>query len=178
MVPWYSVASERRCCTKSMHHAPSVSCPVGRSSWLKWFGVALALWALVSQAAWWFSEEVSTGPFHLRWWLVAAFWVVSLGLLFRHWTTSPCGRIAWSAAVTHVDADRGAWSWSSAAYPLPMQAKRLSVAWAVGPVRLICLENAEGAVLWAWTDQSQAGNAWLPLQRALRAHAPWPSAKR
>ena len=144
-----------------MHGAPSVSHPVGRSSFggtvlaLAWLAAAVAILA-------WALAGASAGRL-----LPAAALVVLLGgVAARSWWREPRGVLAW---------DGTRWTWSTAAVPLG-QAGTLSVV--VDLQRALLVQwRSTGGPRWFWLQPAGSRDRWVALRRAVysRADADAPS---
>ena len=138
-----------------MHGAPSVSHPVGRSSWAA--GIFAAVWiaAALVTLAW-----MSTGASGWRAWLAGGV-VVALGVVVSwSWWFSPQGSLAWDGAR---------WTWAPAgasgvhegaiAVVLDLQ-QLLLVRW-----------SAPAVTRWFWLQPQGPRSRWEALRRAVYSRA-------
>ncbi len=83
-----------------MHHAPSVTLPVGRSLWALGLGTAAWLGGLAALALWWASADVSGGRLALLCLVLG----VTGALAGWAWWSAPRGELLWD----------GTWHWQPA----------------------------------------------------------------
>jgi len=138
----------------SLHNAPPVFYPLGRSSFLG--GLLLGLWlagALLTLA--WASLARLSG-----WQLMVACAAVLLAGLAAalHWKNTPSGQLAWDGQV---------WCWVSAADPAGVAGPDAAVVADLQRWLLLRLENPSGACLWLWAERRAAPERWLALRRAV-----------
>lgn len=138
----------------SLHNAPPVFYPLGRSSFLG--GLLLGLWlagALLTLA--WASLASLSGGLLLAAGAAVALSGVAAAL---HWKNTPSGQLAW---------DGQAWCWVSAADPAGVTAPELAVVADLQRWLLLRLERQSGACLWLWAERRAAPARWLALRRAV-----------
>jgi toxin CptA len=138
----------------SLHNAPPVFYPLGRSSFLG--GLLLGLWlagALLT-LAWASLASLSGAPL-----LAAGAAVLLAGLAAAlHWKNTPSGQLVW---------DGQAWCWVSAADPAGVAAPDAAVVADLQRWLLLRLESQSGACLWLWAERQSAPERWLALRRAV-----------
>ncbi|MCX7256611.1 MAG: hypothetical protein NTZ64_07705 [Polaromonas sp.] len=138
----------------SLHNAPPVFYPLGRSSFLG--GLLLGLWlagALLTLA--WASLASLSGGLLLAAGAAVALSGVAAAL---HWKNTPSGQLAW---------DGQAWCWVSAADPAGLAAPDAAVVADLQRWLLLRLESQSGACLWLWAERQSAPERWLALRRAV-----------
>lgn len=147
----------------SLHNAPSVIYPLGRSRFLGW--LLLLAWGLVGvlTVAWWFAAAAGDA----RPWLGGATWLLAGFVMARGWHSSPDGRLVW---------DGQHWAWESPVYQdggdLAAPQVVLDLQFAV----LLRLDNPAGASWWLWAERRALPARWLDLRRAVYAR-PRPEAQ-
>ncbi|MEO7953844.1 MAG: hypothetical protein ABIR35_07105 [Polaromonas sp.] len=138
----------------TIHNAPPVVYPLGRSSFLG--GMLLALWlcGLTLAVLWLYAAQ------RLDWRVGTAFaTVLSAGVAARSgWATLPMGQLAW---------DGKAWRWESAGYQAGVAEYEISVIADFQSRMLLRLENPARASLWLWLERSAFPERWLDLRRAI-----------
>jgi toxin CptA len=138
----------------SLHNAPPVVYPLGRSYLLG--GLLLALWlaGVLLVLAWQGLTQSSL------WRLGAGLGAVLLAGMAAgiRWKNAPQGQLAW---------DGEAWRWESASYHSSLAAYELAVAADFQTCLLLRLENPAGASLWLWAEWSTLPARWLDLRRAV-----------
>ena len=144
-----------------MHGAPSVSHPVGRSSFAAWVigGVWLAAaaasvaWSLAGASTW---RVLLAGGLTMVIGCVAAW----------SWWNEPTGTLGW---------DGTRWTWSTAVMPLGEEGT-LSVVVDLQRLLLVHWADASGQ-RWFWLQQGASRDHWVALRRAVysRADAEAPS---
>lgn len=138
----------------SLHNAPPVFYPLGRSSFLG--GLLLGLWlAGVMLVLAWASLARLSG-----WQLMVACAAVLLAgtAAALHWKNTPSGQLVW---------DGQAWCWVSAADPAGLAAPDAAVVADLQRWLLLRLESQSGACLWLWAERRAAPERWLALRRAV-----------
>ena len=139
-----------------MHDAPSVSYPVGRSSWAAY---ALGgLWALgASATVAWMSHLPAAG-----WRGVLAGLACAAAGAWAAWAwwRTPEGCLDWRGSR---------WHWT------PVQAPRADVGLQVGldfqQVLLLRLTPVQGPSVWAWLERRSAPADWAAMRRAVYSRA-------
>jgi hypothetical protein len=144
---------------QTLHNAPAVSYPLGRSRFL---GYLLLLGWLIAAGVtlcWWRASALADfRPLLGCAALLLAAWVMLTG-----WQRAPAGRLQW---------DGQRWRWESEVYrsgtALEPPVVVLDVQWAL----LLRLNNQAGAVWWLWAERSAQrypAVQWLDLRRAVYA---------
>jgi hypothetical protein len=142
----------------STHHAPSVSYPVGRSSWVR--ALLGGVWLLAGGVTlqWWqVAAAGDPGP-----WLGLAAWLASGLGLWIGWQRTPMGLLVWNA---------GLWAWESRAYPGQVIVGAPEVLLDLQHLLLVRMTNSDGASWMLWLDATREPARWLDLRRALYAPA-------
>ena len=138
----------------TIHNAPPVVYPLGRSHFLR--GVLLGLWlgGLLLVVFWFLTAR------HFDWRIGLAFLaVLAAGMAARSsWRRLPTGQLAW---------DGGAWRWESAGYQAGISEQDIAVIADFQSRLLLRLENRAGANLWLWLERSAFPERWLDLRRAV-----------
>ena len=138
---------------QTMHKAPTVDYPLGRSRFQA-FTLALVFFCVVSVDGTWFYLAADFG---WRQWLGLAVTLVALLAALRAWHVSSSGILRW---------DGQSWSWETAGSR------------SMGTVRatldlqrflLLCFCADAGTRQWLWLEQSRAANRWSALRRAVYA---------
>jgi toxin CptA len=144
----------------TLHSAPSVLYPLGRSRFLG--GLLLAGWLLaaVVTLCWWrVSSSTDWRPLVGCGALLLAGWVMLTG-----WRRSPVGRLQW---------DGQRWRWESWVYRSGTALEPPSVVLDVQMALLLRLDNHAGVVWWLWAERAASPERWLDLRRAVHArHRP------
>ena len=140
----------------TIHNAPPVVYPLGRSNFLNrlllglWFsGLLLSiLWLLIVQ--------------RFDWRIGSAFLaVLCAGLAVRSGLKNlPTGQLVW---------DGNAWRWESAGYQTGIAEYDVSVTADLQSRLLLRLENPASASLWLWLERGSLPERWLDLRRAIYA---------
>lgn len=146
----------------SLHNAPAVLYPLGRSRFL---GVCLlAAWLLAAGVTlwWWRASAAADGRSLLGCAaLLLAGWVMATG-----WRRAPVGQLQW---------DGQRWRWESEVYRSGTALEPPVVALDAQFSLLLRLNNQAGAVWWLWAERSASPTDWLDLRRAVFAkHRPAP----
>jgi toxin CptA len=158
-----------------MHHAPSVSLPVGRSLWA--FRLALLAWLAGCGALllWWSSAEPSGGRLAA---LLAA-QLIAGGIAWHAWHTAPRGLLRWDGSLWHWEAAAGQ------AHGQPCTLREPAVVLDFQSLVLVGTRAADGAPARAvpsqlWLERSSAGPGpagdacWQALRRAVYSRAAFP----
>lgn len=161
---WFSSASEfarfflrkrgHALTALSLHNAPPVVYPLGRSYFLG--GLLLGVWCagLFSVLLWYHL----TLPFNWRL-LVGLLAVLAAGMAAASsWKNAPTGQLAWDGEV---------WRWQSTGEPAGLATQEVSVVADFQRCLLLKLENQAGASLWLWVEQRAMPAHWLDLRRAV-----------
>lgn len=138
----------------TLHNAPPVIYPLGRSCFLG--GLLLALWlaGFLVLLLWYYVTRQLDWRMALT--LVA---VLSAGVMARNgWRNVPIGRLSWDGKV---------WRWESSGYQTGMAEHELSVIADFQSMLLLRLENQARARLWLWVEQKALPERWLDLRRAV-----------
>lgn len=157
-----------------MHCAPSVSHPVGRSAFVGWFLLAVALCGLTVHVIWTMSEQsMGTGAFQA---LSGALWGGLLLHAVWRWWRMPTGTLTWQPvsspdAVSNSSAAPTGWWWCSAAYPDRVSLSNLQVTLRLNNLVVLRWRLVTGRVFWVCVQRQEGNLAWHALQRALTAHA-------
>jgi toxin CptA len=137
-----------------MHSAPSVTYPVGRSSFAAL--VSLSLWAAAAAAtcAWWLNSPVWSWRLAVALLLLifAGVWAVA------GWWRSPSGELGWTAE---------GWAWSLAP---SSGAGTLRVGLDFQQWMLVRWMGA-GRSHWLWLERGRCAERWNDLRRAVYSHA-------
>ncbi|WP_066153367.1 hypothetical protein [Hydrogenophaga pseudoflava] len=151
-----------------MRNAPSVTYPVGRSSFyarLMWgAGVSGLLGVLMSFVYGSWRTAVFCGVVWCLW-LLGSMWA---------WRRMPRGKLAWQSDRMRPEAPQGSsgvWSWASEAYREGVELKRVERVYDLQRAMLLRLHNPDGARTWIWVERLAEPSRWLDLRRALLAHA-------
>ena len=139
----------------SLHNAPPVVYPLGRSRFLGTFLLGLWLCGLLLTVLWYFH-----GTRQLDWRLgLAAIAALGAGVAaYTGWRRSPVGQLAW---------DGGVWRWESGGYQAGVAEYELSVLADLQHYLLLRLENPARTRLWLWVERSVMPERWLDLRRAV-----------
>lgn len=136
-----------------MHHAPSVTYPVGRSFFQLALSLMLACLGFGLGLVWMRysgGPGVAQGVMLLLWLLVAA---TAMG----DWLRPACGALQW---------DGRDWVWHGSSSP---DVGRVMVRLDWQRVLLLEFVGASGARQWLWLTQAADAQGWLALRRALYA---------
>ncbi|MFZ2296467.1 MAG: hypothetical protein WB542_13505 [Polaromonas sp.] len=138
----------------TLHSAPPVVYPLGRSYFSG--GLLFGLWlaGLISVLLWCYLTR------QLDWRMGSALLAVLVaGFAARAgWKSAPSGRLAWDGEV---------WRWESASYQTGMAEHELSVIADFQHRLLLRIENQAHASLWLWVERSAMPERWLDLRRAV-----------
>ena len=138
----------------SLHNAPPVFYPLGRSHFLG--GLLLGLWLAGALLVLGWTRLASLSGWQLMSGLAA---VPLAGLAAAmHWKKTPSGQLAW---------DGQAWCWVSAADPAGLAGPDVAVVADLQRWLLLRLESRSGACLWLWAERRVAPERWLALRRAV-----------
>jgi toxin CptA len=138
-----------------MHGAPSVSHPVGRSSFAAWVVCGVWLAAATASIAWGLAGA-PTG----RVLLAGGLTLVAGVLAAWSWWKEPAGTLSW---------DGGRWTWSTAQMPLGQEGT-LSVVVDLQRCLLVHWRCASGR-RWFWLQQADSRDQWVALRRAVYSRA-------
>jgi toxin CptA len=138
-----------------MHHAPSVSYPVGRSSWAG--AIVLLLWlaGVAACSGWLLTGAPAWAPL-----LVVAVLVAGAGAAAWSWWRHPAGLLAWDGAH---------WTLASGASPA-LDPGALEVALDLQRVLLVRW-SAAGRSHWLWLEKGRLPARWEALRRAVYSPA-------
>lgn len=138
----------------TLHNAPPVVYPLGRSRFLG--GLLLALWlaGLLVLLLWCYVSRP------LDWRMVLALVaVLGAGVVARTgWYNAPIGQLTWDGEV---------WRWESSSYQTGIAEHELSVIADFQSMLLLRLENQARARLWLWVEQKSLPERWLDFRRAV-----------
>ncbi len=138
----------------TLHNAPPVVYPLGRSRFLGWLLLALWLAGLLVLLLWCYTIRQLDWRMALA--LVA---VLGAGVVARTgWNNAPTGQLTWDGEV---------WRWESSSYQTGIAEHELSVIADFQYVLLLRLENQARARLWLWVEQKFLPERWLDLRRAV-----------
>lgn len=134
-----------------MHHAPSVTYPVGRSRFLG--SALLSIWLASGAvvAAW--TAQAAGPDWRQAGGLLA--WLVAGAMAAHAWWRSPRGALEW---------DGGTWHFASCEAAGPRVALDLQHA-------LLLHLLVEGRPLWVWASRTGAPSYWDALRRAVYSRA-------
>ena len=141
----------------TLHNAPLVSYPLGRSRFLVFFLFFGGLLAAGVTIWWWRSAPPDD-------------WRPLLGVLCcllaglattAGWRRSPVGELQW---------DGENWYWESEVYQASAELNAPVVVLDLQSAVLLRLDNPAGAVWWLWAERAAAPERWLDMRRAV--HAP------
>ena len=144
----------------TLHSAPPVVYPLGRSRFL---GCLLLFgWLFAAGVTgWWWHASAATDWRPL---LGCAALLVALAVMATGWQRAPVGRLQW---------DGQRWRWESWVYRSGTALEPPVVLLDVQFALLLRLDNQAGAVWWLWAEQSASPARWLDLRRAVFAkHRP------
>ncbi|MBA2964169.1 MULTISPECIES: hypothetical protein [Ramlibacter] len=138
-----------------MHHAPSVSYPVGRSAWAGAILAATWLAGALACAAWLATGAPAWAPL-----AVAAVLLGTASVAARSWWQQPAGLLAWDGAR---------WTLASGASPA-VDAGRLDVALDLQGLLLVRWAATDRA-RWLWLEKGRLPTRWDALRRAVYSPA-------
>jgi hypothetical protein len=133
-----------------MHHAPTVSYPVGRSHFQAGLLLFFGFTALLAAFFW-----SATAPWSWRHGLVGVALALSAVLAWQDWQRSPQGTLAWDGV-----------HWYFAGVPQSVVGA-LAVPFDFQFIMLLSLTPLKGPTLWFWAERSQQPSLWLALRRAV-----------
>jgi toxin CptA len=138
----------------TIHNAPPVVYPLGRSHFLRRLLLGLWLAGLLLTMLWLYVGQ------RLDWRVASAFAaVLGAGAAVRAgWNNMPTGQLVW---------DGKAWRWESASYQTGIAEHELSIIADFQSRLLLRLENPASASLWLWMERSAFPERWLDLRRAV-----------
>jgi hypothetical protein len=140
----------------TMHSAPPVTYPMGRSHFQGFAQLGLWLAGVAVLALWWWTAQ----RVDWRLWVMLAA-VLAVGLATGlAWKNSPAGQLRW---------DGRDWCWESRGYQSGTPARQLTVALDLQRSLLLRLENHDRATLWLWANRSAVPERWLDLRRAVHS---------
>lgn len=139
----------------TLHNAPPVVYPLGRSRFLGALLLGLWLLGLFALLLWHFQ-----GAAQLDWrFALMGVFVLGAGIAANiAWQNAPVGRLAW---------DGQAWRWESLAYQAGTVEYELCVLGDFQHLLLLRLENPDHANLWLWVERRAMPERWLDLRRAV-----------
>jgi hypothetical protein len=138
-----------------MHHAPSVSYPVGRSSWAGAILFVAWLAGAAACAAWLASGAPAWAPL-----LAVAALAAAGGIAAWSWWHQPAGLLAW---------DGGHWTLASGAAPA-LDPGVLEPALDLQSLLLVRW-SASGRGRWLWLEKGRLPSRWDALRRAVYSPA-------
>jgi toxin CptA len=149
----FSSASDAPGRVTSMHSAPAVTYPVGRSHFQAWLALAILLLAAALMALWLFQAG------HAGWRLVlaACVWLFCTGMVLRSARHSCTGLLRW---------DGQNWQWESGSKVMT-GAVVPHLDWQAG--LLLEFRTPEHRVQWLWLMRGAEPLRWDALRRALWA---------
>jgi len=138
----------------TIHNAPPVVYPLGRSRFQACLLLGLWLAGLVSVLLWFSLARQLDGR------MAAALVAVLAAGVAAHggWKNAPSGQLAWDGEV---------WCWESPGYQTGIAEQRLSVIADFQHLLLLRLENQAHASLWLWAERRALPERWLDLRRAV-----------
>ena len=136
----------------SVHHAPPVSYPVGRSHWVARWVLGLAALAAAVQFVW-LGHGARAG-----WGALA--WLLAASGAWLSWRRRPQGRLGW---------DGQGWAWQSVAYPLGTTVSAPEVRLDLQRVMLLRMSNPAGTDWLVWADAAADPGHWPDFRRAVHA---------
>ena len=138
----------------TLHSAPAVSYPLGRSRALAYLLFAAWLVAALVTALWWQAAR------QLDWRLVLGLTsLVGAGwALYAGWRDAPIGQLVWDGQL---------WRWESRSYQGGAALQAPTVMLDLQRVMLLRLQNQARASWWLWAQRSSAPARWLDLRRAV-----------
>lgn len=138
-----------------MHGAPSVSHPVGRSSWAACIAAALWTIAALMSVAW-----GAAGASGWRVWLAGSVLIALGAIAAWSWWHAPEGILAWDGAR---------WTWSPAGASMAHEG---ALAVALDLQGLILVRwSAPGSTHWLWLQPEGPRSRWDALRRAVYSRA-------
>ena len=147
----------------TLHNAPPVVYPLGRSRFLG--ALLLGVWflGLFAVLFWHFQ-----GSAQLDWRLaLVGCSVLGAGIAAGiAWHRTPVGRLAWDGEV---------WCWKSPGYQAGTVEYKLCVLGDFQHLLLLRLENPDHACLWLWVERRAMPERWLDLRRAVYSPRKLPS---
>jgi hypothetical protein len=140
----------------SLHNAPSVSYPLGRSRFLGLF--LLFGWSMAAAVTIWWWRSAPPGDWRP---LMGALCCLLAGLaMTAGWWRSPLGQLQW---------DGTNWYWESEVYQASAELNAPVVALDLQSAMLLRLDNPAGAVWWLWAERAALPERWLDMRRAVFA---------
>jgi hypothetical protein len=138
----------------SLHNAPPVAYPLGRSFFLGGllFGVWLAGVGLTLAWGW------LGGASGVQSAVAGAVVLASGAMAAISWKNSPRGQLIWDGQL---------WRWKSASYQTGAADYELFVIADIQRCLLLRLENPAGTSLWLWAERHAAPERWLDLRRGV-----------
>jgi toxin CptA len=133
-----------------MHHAPSVSYPVGRSRFALVLATAACACGAAAVAAW----ALASDAVNWRHAAGAVAWLAAVAASVFQWRRSPCGQLEW---------DGSQWLWDGVPTPAPRLAVDLQ--------HWMLLEAGHGGPGWLSVERDAAPSHWDALRRALYSPA-------
>ena len=139
----------------SLHNAPPVVYPLGRSRFLGTLLLGAWLAGLLLVVLWYFQ-----GNRQLDWRIGLALTAALGAGVAAHigWRNSPAGHLAWDGEV---------WRWESPGYQAGVAEYELSVLADFQHYLLLRLENSAHTRLWLWAERGAMPERWLDLRRAV-----------
>ncbi|MFC3684997.1 hypothetical protein [Hydrogenophaga luteola] len=151
-----------------MRNAPSVTYPVGRSSFcahLMWGAALFGLLGVFMGVVYESGRAAMVCGVVWSVWCVVAMWA---------WRRMPRGQLAWQSDRMRAESSpelSGVWSWVSEAYQEGVELNRVERVYDLQRAMLLRLHNPDGACTWVWVERLAEPSRWLDLRRALLAHA-------
>lgn len=138
----------------TIHNAPPVVYPLGRSRFQGCLLLGLWLAGLVLVLLWFCVTR------QLDWRMAVALVAVLGAGVATHssWKNAATGQLAWDGEV---------WCWESPSYQTGIAEQQLSVIVDCQHLLLLRLENQAHASLWLWAEQKALPERWLDLRRAV-----------
>ncbi|WP_092130665.1 hypothetical protein [Polaromonas sp. YR568] len=147
----------------TLHNAPPVVYPLGRSRFLGALLLGLWLLGLVALLLWYFQGAAQPD------WRIALMGSSLLGAGVAAglaWQRAPVGRLAWDGEI---------WRWEGPAYQAGIVEYELSVLGDFQQLLLLRLENPDHPSLWLWVERRAMPQRWLDLRRAVYSPRKLPS---
>jgi toxin CptA len=138
----------------SLHNAPSVSYPLGRSRFLGC--LLLGAWLVAAGVSLWWWRTAPPGDW--RPWVGCLSWLLAGLAMAAGWHRSPVGALHWDGEL---------WFWESQACRDGSALAPPVVAIDLQTVMLLRLDNPAGAVWWLWAERATWPERWLDLRRAV-----------